>query len=164
MSTLLQYDRNVKKHQLYCQGFVLDDQSKMDDKTGAGFVKREKLITGSRMFELAGPLHLDFMQQGKDLLNLVNVRVKLTPNSDGFALLSGDTANYKIQIASAILYVRRVGIKSDILVDHEAKLRTEASYPVQRTEMLTYTIPTGSQSHTRDNLFRGLMPKFILMR
>ena len=104
MSTLLQYDRNVKKHQLFAEGFVLDDYSKMDDKTGSGFVKREALIAGSRMFELSGPLHLDFTQQGKDLLNLVNVRIKLTPNTDNFALLTA--GNYKIQISSAILHVR----------------------------------------------------------
>ena len=50
------------------------------------------------------------------------------------------------------------------MLDIEDKLNFQnAVYPIQRTEMLTYTIAQGSQSHNKESLFRGAMPKLIFV-
>lgn len=38
-----------------------------------------------------------------------------------------------------------------------------ALYPIQRTEMMSYTISRGDLSHSKENMFRGQLPKFLVV-
>ena len=70
----------------------------------------------------------------------------------------------QIIIESAVLYIRKVQIESSYLLEIEKQLSTQnALYPLQHCEMLTYTIATGSQSHQKEGLFRGHMPKMVFV-
>ena len=105
---------------------------------------------------------MDFFQQSKYLLNQVDMRLKLVRAQPEFALmkLKADPADAftaaKIVVEDAILYVRKVKVAPIVINDHIMGLRNQNSiYPVQRCEVLSYTIPMGSLHYDKDNLFRS---------
>jgi len=91
----------------------------------------------------------------------MDVHIKLVRAKSSFYMFG---APGKVKILNAVLYVRRVKIEPSIILEHEKQLLTQnAIYPVQHTELLTYTIPQGSMSHNKESLFRGHMPKLVII-
>ena len=69
----------------------------------------------------------------------------------------------KIIIEDAILYIRKVKIAPSVINGHEHGLmKQNAIYPLQRCEVISYTIPQGSLHFDKDNLFRSQMPKLLV--
>lgn len=170
LTNLLLFGEGAKKNQLQMSGFAKDTAGKMNDAANTGFTTRQTWISASRTHDLMGPIHLDICHQGKLILPQVDVRLKLTRTKNDFVLVSlkpddtTDALKAKIKIEEAFLKVRRVQVASDVIRLHEGHLsRQNAVYPYQRTEMYTYTISTGSQSHVKDGLFAGQMPKLLVM-
>ena len=164
-STIIQYGKQSKKTHLAMSGFVKDDASQFDNIANTGHVTRRALTAQSRNLELCGPLALDFFRQSKYLIGQVDIRLKFTRQDNSFAIFSNvNAANFKVIIRDAILYVRKVSISPSIVNAHTDGLRLHnAIYPVQHTEMTTFSIAQGSQSYTKENLFRGHMPKLVVL-
>ena len=106
--------------------------------------------------------------QNRLLLNNTDFRLKLTRAPAEFHLMSlGEGANAVqplFRIQSAIVYVRRVKVSPHILMANEERLNSEnVLYPIQHTELLTYTIASGTHSHNKEGIFRGLMPKLLIV-
>ena len=111
--------------------------------------------------ELVGPLNPDFFNQSQYLLPGVNMRIRLTRAKDEFVLI---TKKQKVVIEKACLYVRRVRVHPEVLAAHEKRLLSEnAGYNFQQTEMLTYTISSGATYNMQENLFRGRIPKLVIV-
>ena len=112
-----------------------------------------------------GPLQLDLFCQSKYLLPGVDVRLKLTRSKKTFFLLTdGAEKGVKNLIEEAVLYVRRVKVSPSVLLGHEIGLSSSnAIYPIQQSDLLSYTIAQGSKSHIQDNLFRGVLPKLLFV-
>lgn len=166
LTNLLLYGKEAKNCQLQASGFAKDEAGKMNDAANTGFVTRKSWIKESRLHDLVGPLHLDICQQGKLLINQVDVRLKMTRSKVEFNVLSlGDAPiDCSVDIEEAYLKVRRVHVSPDIIRQHEAGLAVQnAVYPIQRTTMQTYTIAQGSKSHVKENLFHGQLPKMIFL-
>lgn len=116
-------------------------------------------------------LRLDFLSQPKYLLPGVNIRIRLTKSRPDFCLHLGEgkavikDAKFKVNITSAILYVRRVKVSPSVELGHSVGLKTKnAIYPYTRTKTVSYSIPAGSSSFIKENLFStGLLPKFIVV-
>ena len=168
MHNALSYGKDMKESQLYCSGWAKDTNDKFDNDGGTnlGFKERMKWVTGEH--EMCGPILLDMFLQQRLLLNKVDVRLKFTPSKPEFQLMSllADNAKIipKVIIKQAILYVRRVKISDTVILSNEKQLETQnALYPVQHTEVMTYTIATGSQSHNKEAVFRGMMPKLVIV-
>ena len=152
MTSLLQFNTETKKTQLRAAGFE-------EDKTD-----REKWLASSKSLELMGPLFLDFLSQSKYLLPGVDVRLKLSRSKLDFCLMNDGKESMKMLIEQATLYVRRVKCSPSVLLGHEIGLKSSnAIYPIQQSEMLSFTIPKGSKSHVQDNLLRGLLPKLLII-
>jgi hypothetical protein len=67
-------------------------------------------------------------------------------------------------IHKAILYVRKVRVLPSVLHGHELGLQAHnAIYPVQHVSVDSHTVPSGQQSFTKENLFQGRMPKFLVV-
>ena len=67
-------------------------------------------------------------------------------------------------IEQAILYVRRVKVNPAVMLGHEIGLKSSnAIYPIQQSELLSFTISKGNKSHVQDNLLRGLLPKLLII-
>jgi hypothetical protein len=173
LTNLLTHNKTSKETQLKTSGWYKDTANKMNEDATAnnGLKERKALIGESKVVELCGPLLLDFMLQNKYLIPNTDWGLKLNRSKSEFQTMikTGNTVvgratAVKVKIESAILHVRRVTALPSFVLEIENKLNFQnAVYPIQRTEMSTYTIATGSQSHVKESLFRGKMPKFVLV-
>jgi hypothetical protein len=140
MTSLLQFGREMKTTQLRAAGF--------EDDTA----KRDTWLVGGKMLELMGPLYLDLFSQSKYLLPRVDVRIKMNRSTPAFFLMTNTGNTLKIAIDEAVLYVRRVQVAPEVSLGHALGLKKgNAIYPIQQSEMLTYTFASGSKSHIQDN-------------
>lgn len=167
LMTLFTHGAASKLTQLRNIGWYKDDADEFNDGlTNVGFKYRHNLVKKSKEVTLCGPLLLDFFMQNKYALHNLDIGLKLIPSKSTFQtmLLSGNAKSVKVEIQKAVLYVRRVKALSSFINETEYKLNLQnAIYPLQRTEIITYTIPKGNKSHNRESLFRGQMPKLIFI-
>ena len=162
LSTLTQFQSQAKKTHLKPAGWCADEYGKFDHDSNKGFVEREKWSANSVEMQLKGPVYLDFFRQSRYLLSQVNMRLKFIRAKSDFSLMSFSGTNYKVNITSAILFVRKVLMNPKVINDHSNGLKSHnAIYPVNHTELTTFTIPVGSMSHTRDRLFPICIPKAL---
>ncbi len=163
---LLTYGSSTKKGLLRTVGWVKDVPSAtMHDKDDAAWIKRAGWIISKGELEFAGSLCLDTLVQSKYLLNNMSIKIKLSRAKPDFYFMKHiDGETVKLTITSAILYVRRVQMTPSVILQNEAALlHRNALYPIQHTEITTYTISKGSLSHNKESLFRGKMPKLIIV-
>lgn len=126
--------------------------------------ERRKIIAKSKICELAGALRLDFFNQPKYLLPGVDVKLSFHRSRNLFPFSNG-TGDPVIHLKVARLYVRRVRVSPSVVKGHMLGLvKTNAKYDYTRAQVVTYSIPTGSFSHFRDNIFSSpLLPKFVIV-
>lgn len=175
LTNLLLYGEGMKKCQLQTSGFAKDTAGHMNDTENIGWQTRQGWVAGSRLQDLVGPLHLDICQQGKLILSQLDIRIKLTRSQPAFNMMSYGTpavnnvaavapTECRVDIEDAYLLVRRVQVAENKIREHETSLALQnAVYPIQNTEVYTYTIANGLQSHVQDNLFSGKMPKMMIL-
>ncbi|KAK3915383.1 hypothetical protein KUF71_009843 [Frankliniella fusca] len=167
IEALLGYDRSAKESHMTMRGWFKDTAGHMDDFAGdknEGLAARRKLVKNSRMFELMGPLHCDFLtNQAKFLLPNTDLTIKLTRSADAFALMSTNK-NEKIIIHDATLFFRKVELSPSLNLAHAQALEhAPARYPLTRTNVKTITIPAGLRDKTIANLHIGQIPKRIVV-
>lgn len=171
IETLLMFDEGTKKTQMRAAGYIKDDAGGLDNKSNNSFVARAALFDkGKKHMEVIGPLHVDLATQPRYLLPRVDLRVRLVRTSTTFAVDALDATatavpkECKINIHKAILYVRKVRVLPSVQQGHELGLQTHnAIYPIQHVSMDSHTVPSGIQSFTKENIFQGRMPKFIVV-
>ena len=104
IETLLNFGQDAKESHLAQIMYHKDDND-----TDAGSKTRNKIIAGSKSFEMFGPLHVDLFFQERYMLNNVGVRVKLTRNSPDFYQVGATKIKINIEEAViAVLFVRRI--------------------------------------------------------
>ena len=164
MSYLLRFNKEAVETHVRGTGFYKDEFGKMEDTEQRGFKSRKLLIAQSKTFELCGPITLDIFLQNRYMLPSVDIRLKFLRHKSDFALISLDRAGHGadppipaikgiIDIEQSILYVRRVKVSPSVLRGHLTGMENyNAIYPIQRTEMQTFTVAAGS--HQRKYLQR----------
>ena len=166
---LLSYSSTTKKGLLRASGWTKDSAGLFHNDDGKGWKARSAWFHGVGDVEFSGPLCLDFLLQQKYLLNSIDVKIKLTQGKPEFFFMIEDATAaadraVNFEITRAMLYVRRVQMTPSVLLQDETTLITRnALYPVQHTELITFTIANGSQSATKESLFRGAVPKLIVV-
>ena len=163
---VMQFTPAAQKSDMEAMGWYKDEAGKFDDKGNKGFVKRQKIVGNSKTFELTGPLFFDLFTQDRHLLNNTTIRIKLTPNKPEFLLntYAASPGKYKVVFESVILYVQRLEMNPSVINGHALGLKHDnAHYYINHTNLLTYTIPAGQLSYTKDNLFMDISPKMILI-
>ena len=169
LSNLLLFNSSIKDDgALRASGFLKDEPGKLDDEENDALATRMGFFTQTgNTADFYGPLWLDMFTQSRYLLNQIDMRLRLDRSKPEFCFIrTGDanTKTVKVDIENAILYVRRVKVDAATLQMNENQLKVQnAVYPVQRTEMLSYTISKGDLSHCKENLFRGQLPKFVIV-
>lgn len=159
IETLLNFGKDAKESQLHSIFYHRDVDN------AAGLQRRQELTQQSKTFELCGPLHVDLFFQDRYLLNEVPIRVVLTRSTPTFTLHSEEAnPNFKIDIQQAILFVRRVKVTPSIEIAHAKALqRSNALYPLNRSEIEVLPIGTGVQVLTKDTLFSGRVPRKMVI-
>ena len=163
--TVMQFQPHAQSSQMQAYGWYKDDAGKFDDETNSGFKKRSALIAESKECEVMGPLYLDFFKQNRYLISQTDMRLKLIPSKPEFVLNAhGATSDFKIQFTKVVLFVARAEPNPSVINGHALGLkRQNAIYPINHNQLITFTIPTGQQSATKDRLFPDLAPKSLLI-
>lgn len=170
---LLSMDLNAKNTVLQSSGWYSDTANKFNDATEAnkGFTVRKTLCAESKTIQVCGPLLLDLCLQHKFIPSNIKINLKLTRNKPEFTTMiktgnevQGRTASVKINMISSTLHVRKVKALTHTITEFEKQLNLKnCILPLQRTELMTYLIPTGTTSDNRQSIFRGQLPKVIFV-
>ena len=160
-----QFHPDAQKSHMEAFGWYKDEAGKFDSETNKGFKTRSELIKGSQMVELEGPLYLDLMMQERYLISQTDLRIKLTPSKPEFVLNAyGAIKEFKIEFEEVVLLAHRVEINPSVIHGHTNGMkRQNAIYPLLHSELITYTIPNGNKSHTRDRLYPDQAPKMLMV-
>jgi hypothetical protein len=156
IETLLNFDSGAKTSHLQSIMYYKDTSGQMnstDSTTGlggnAGLKERYKLTKNGKVFELYGPLHVDFFFQPKYLVGNVPLRIRLTRSPAEFCLMSHKDTKYKIDIQEASLWVRRVQVSPTVELAHAKVMQTtNAVYPTHRIELDQVCINCRAAEHS----------------
>lgn len=160
---------SVKTHLTSC-GWLLDSGN-FDSIDNDGMKKRKEWFKNGRQVELYGKVHADLFNQSKLLLNNVDLKVVFNLEKPSFYMIteSNDVdgnkigKNLSIKLYSATMYMKHVTINPDILRAHHVALsRQPAVYPYKRVEVKPFTIYSGNQSLSLDNVVIGPLPNLII--
>ncbi|XP_064622574.1 uncharacterized protein F54H12.2-like [Lineus longissimus] len=169
IETLLSYGEEAKKSQLQAGLWYADEPGKFEKvdptaaDTNSGFKTRAKFIAKSRQLDLFGRLHLDLCHQNRYLLNGVDMKIRLNRTKNTFFLMS-DLGTEVTKITKAILLVQHVKPNPAVLTAHAKALNTtNARYHIRRVEVKTFSVNTGTQTITRDNVFLGQVPRRVIV-
>ena len=164
-NTVMQFQPHAQFSHMQAYGWFKDESGKFDNENNSGFKARQALIAESNECELMGPLYLDILNQERYLISQTDMRIKLTPSKPEFALNAyGATTDFKIEFSSVVLYVARAEMNPSVINGHSNGLkRQNAIYPIIHNELITFTIPMGQQSYTKDRLFPDQAPKCLMI-
>jgi hypothetical protein len=165
IQTVLKASGDAKRSHLQLQGFFEDTKpvDKVDGNIGA--VARSNLFKESNSVILEGPVLEDFFQNNKYLLNNTSLELKLYRARQKFICMSDDDAlKVKVQLEDVTFKACYVDICPEVLLAHAAALLLQnAIYPYIRTDILTFSIASGSHQMNIDNIFSGICPTKIVV-
>jgi hypothetical protein len=115
--------------------------------------------------QVIGPIFSDVCAQAKFIPPQVSIRIRFTRASNTFLLRSGaDVDGAKVEITKFMLHVPRVRVDDNIMRAHVLGLENvDYKFPLVKQIVTTFTIPAGSQTFTRDNIFQNIKPKYCIM-
>ena len=164
INTVMQFHPAAQRTHMHLMGWKKDEAGKFDDPTNTGFVARQKWIEASKECELYGPLYLDFTRQSRFLISQTDMRLRLQPAKAEFVLNAYAAGAYKIRFTSVTLHVRRMLLNPSVINGHAVGMNKQnAIYPINHTELITFTIPAGQKSHVKDRLFPLQAPKLLIV-
>lgn len=164
IETLLSYGNDHLNSQAKCALFIKDTKGCEASDTNTGYKERKEYIAKSKVIELCDRLKLDICHFDRYLLNNTSFVVSLTRARDNFALLA-PSLNPTIKILDASFYVRKQNLFPSIILSHQKLLESgnNARYSFKSTSLKFFSIPTGNQSFTEENIFQGTLPSRIII-
>ncbi len=128
-----------------------------------GLSARYAATRNGREFELEGPLYVDVCQMENCILSGVPINIKLHPSSDNFRLLAKES-KYHIEITDAMMKVCHIRPSPGIVLGHMQALKEgPAHYNYTRSDLKTYTIPSGNFQFSTEDLFQSKIPSQVIV-
>lgn len=160
LEVLFNYNEAAKSTHQTLPLYYKDTPGKMEDmKDNTGLEKRRSFFKESKSVTLLGRVSVDLMNQSKYLLSHVGMNLVFTRANPTFCLMASGNKKFRVYIESATLHILRMRIAPTIKIAHEKVLvNATAKYPISRTEMKSYTIPSGVFSYSIDNMTIGQIP------
>ncbi|KAF4522353.1 hypothetical protein B566_EDAN011073 [Ephemera danica] len=160
LEVLFNYNESAKTTHQTMPLFYKDTPGKMNDMTNnTGICKRRLFVVGGKKLSMFGRISVDIMSQHKYLLNHVGMNLTFTRAKPSFCLMATGAKKFQVKIEQATLHVLRMRIAPSIKIAHEkVLLHATAKYPISRTELKSYTIPTGVFNYSIDNMTLGQLP------
>ena len=167
VETLLSYGSDAKSSHLQASLWYKDTAGQMS-ATGdqnEGLRSRRALTSESAEVDMIGKLHVDVFRQKRYLLNDVDLRIRLVRSKDAFCLMAPVAeAAVKLEVTDAYLLVRKVKPNVALQVSHARELEARpAKYPVTRVDTRVFSIPQGSRSISKEDVFQGGIPKRLVI-
>ena len=174
IENLLNYSKSTKEIQLAAIGMTPDtgnfNSTKPgtgDFKTGvnSGLIARNNLFKPDGRCEFAGHLLADICNQGRLILDNVDVDINLWPSKDEFRLLvTENLTKCRLIIEEIYLNVCKVQVNKYCMTGHMAGLEiSNGKYPMQKTAMMTKVLPQGSFGDTFEDIFQGIVPSKLII-
>ena len=141
-------------------------------ESGNPSVVRRSNWSRNKIFDMEGPLYLDVFEMPRFLPNGVPLQLKLTPSSDEFRLLCGQTTEvggnikkkFKLKVRNAILKVSYVTISDSLYVGIENQWKKDkAKFPYWKTCVKSYIWDQHVSDNTYHNVFQGDIPNVLYM-
>ena len=174
LETIINYQTDVLKTRMICEGYTEDTAGQMDvtNPAGAntGLGTREASFNASRIVRLIGRPHLDLFHQEKLIPPSVTIDIQLIPCRAPFLIKTAAPTSgaeqllYKFEIVSARFLVPFKQVSDSMFIAHQ-KMLQEVNYQIPHTKVLmkTQTIPQGVTNFKAANLFTGVCPDRIAM-
>ena len=157
LTNLLNYSKQTAEGHLASQFWIRDQAGALNSTTSESFIKRKDKVENSKVIELYGRPLLDIAEQPLLILPGVSLKLTLTSSKDAFCL-RGTAA--KVHLTHVSLFVRKVKVNPSIHAAHLSQLnKSNAKYRINRKVVKVFTVPQGSQSISKDNIFLGQLPK-----
>ena len=75
-----------------------------------------------------------------------------------------DDDAYKVKVESARFELAKIKMNLTVLNDHSmALLKSNARYPIRRSEIKTFSIPKGNMQTVKESLFSGQLPRRLVI-
>ena len=165
--SLLGFTDEAKKGYLSSAMWFNDEDSK--EAIDEDFTK---LITPStvaadgkgKTIELMGKLHLDMAFQPRALIGGVKLKFTLIPNNKEFYLWYETTEKPTVTFDSAALYITRSKLAYPVVeAQNLAITKGSAKYPIMRSNVKSFTVPSGSLDVSLDNAILGQIPRRMFL-
>ena len=129
-----------------------------------GLVQRASWFSGSREVELIDQIYTPAHSSTKYYLPFLSFDYNFTLNSNLFALMFDLASDYRFQITKATLLVKRIAVSPSVSIAHSQLLNSNrANYQVRRYGFSQFSIPQGSFTFSKVNLFiSDVMPKQVI--
>ena len=176
IETLLNYGHSAQNG-LLDVGWVLDKADTLDNvevavpqanpayNLNTGMLKRREQLAAGTIWRMYTKVPSDLAHQTLLIPPKVGLKLTLTRAKDTFALLSSENPfQYKTRIEAASLRIRKVKLDSEFLLAHEAMImRRNALIPYIESTVNEFGIANGSSTWNRQDVFRGLVPKKMIL-
>lgn len=170
---LMSYSDAYFDSQGLCAAFVPDTDNFTLTDNNEGFAARKALISDSTSFEVIDRLHIPLCSQQRFTLNDMDFTLSLTRSSDAF-VICGDKYQRnsndidlaaKVQILDATFFIRKQTLYPSLILAHQKLLESgkNALYPVSEGNIKFFTIPSGNQTFTAENVFSSRVPTRIAL-
>ncbi|KAG8239865.1 hypothetical protein J437_LFUL018976 [Ladona fulva] len=126
------------------------------DQSNDGYTERKSWFNYSAEVELYGKLHVNIFSQTQLLMDRVDIGIRLMLSNPAFYLM--ETEEAALKILDATLYVQHFDINPSILLAHSKMLEGQC----QRSELKTFTVPSGGRTLSIDNAIVGRIPNTII--
>lgn len=125
--------------------------------TDTGFKTRAQLTRRSHYATFVGVIHHGLFSQNRFLLPLMPISLEFMKASNSFVLKSDDTsANYKFQIKSLNMFIRRVKVKASHKLEIENQLLKEPCLlPLRHCSVKPLFIDRNTHSVSFENIFNS---------
>jgi hypothetical protein len=163
IETLFNFNQTAKETHLTAPLFIMDDADGFTSLISQAHIKRKKYIKDSKVVELVGKLHTNFVNSGRYLLNQIDMRYTLTRNPASLVVVAADGVTPRLELQDATLLVRKINISPSIMLAHAKILgTTTAKYNYKRVELQNFTLSSGIFQRTIENMFLNKIPSRII--
>lgn len=163
---LLNYGTDACTTHMNSIGWAPDTPGKLNSLTVAenlGLKKRQDMFNLSHPVELMGAVHVDMLNQNRLLLNNVDLRIIFSLQNTKFYVMEADASDSFLKINSATLYMNHITLNPSLLLANEIKLGKQlATYEYRRVEVKSFTVNSGAQTISLDNVVIGQIPNILL--
>ena len=165
---LLSYGRDFKRTVGKSFMWVEDDTGVKDvtqitDDNKDDVEARKKLIQGSKVVDMVGPLNIPILRQERFLLPDTEINIRLQRSDPKFCLVRTEagTDDYKIEIEKCDLKLRLLKVHPSITNAHNSLLSSghTAKYPINKVVTQMFTIAAGTQSERINVILNQQRPK-----
>ena len=178
IETLLGYSHDTKLTQLSVIGYT-GDEGNFDalhptkpaagqdaSSLNQGLYRRSGWFRGNKTAQFVGPLLADICNQNRLILNGVDINIRLWPTKNSFCLMTFPAGTKcKINIKDIYLDVCKVDVSPSVMLAQTELLKNNvtAKYPLQKTEVKTFTISARQSAFTVENIYQGGVPSKMII-